>query len=65
MTVTVRNLNADIILEDTLRWELGEGWTIVPEHMPVEIAPLGSYTANFTVKNTGIVYPVPTLSLRY
>lgn len=65
LTVTIRNLNSGIVLKDTLRWEAPVGWSITPEHLPVEIEALETYAAHFTVKSTGELYPTPALSVRY
>lgn len=65
MTVTIRNLNSDIALKDTLRWEVPVGWSVIPEYLPVEIGALKTYDANFTVKSAKELYPTPTLSIQY
>ena len=65
MTVTIRNLNSDILLADTLRWEAPVGWSVIPDDLPVEIGALETYAADFTVRSTGGLYPTPALSLQY
>jgi len=50
---------------DTLRWEVPNGWSVAPQSLPVNIASLENYVADFVVKSSGAVYPTPTLSIHY
>jgi len=63
--VKIVNLNEQITLEDTLRWQIPDGWRITPLYLPVKIEPNKIYEANFRVQCNGPLYPTPTLSIQY
>ena len=63
--VTIRNLNDQVALDDTLSWEVPDGWTVTPQSVRVGVAPTNSCTFKFSVRSTGSPYPAPEASLRY
>jgi hypothetical protein len=63
--VSLANIDSTTTLTGALRWEIPDGWTVVPKEMPIEIAPLGSHGAEFFVGTEGPLYPVPVLSVDY
>lgn len=65
ITVTIKNLNDQLTLSDTLSWELPDGWSVTPQRMPVEVGPAKSSTFRFSVRSTVALYPTPSLSLQY
>ncbi|TET44888.1 hypothetical protein E3J62_09115, partial [candidate division TA06 bacterium] len=65
ITITVENFNTDVILKDTLSWDVPAGWTVSPTVLPIEIEPLKTYSTSLTVKSTGNLYPTPTASMNY
>lgn len=58
--VTIRNYCLDETANDTLRWELPDGWTVTPEAAPVAIEPGKSVTMEFEASCKGAIYPTPT-----
>ncbi len=62
-SVTVRNYCLDETADDTLRWDLPDGWTVTPEAAPVAIEPGKSVTMEFTAACAGKIYPTPTAIL--
>lgn len=65
VTVSIMNLNDRVALADTLTWEVPDGWSVTPQKRPIEIAPLATYSADFTARVTGALYPTPDLSIQY
>lgn len=65
LTVSIENLNKELIVDDTLRWDIPEGWSVTPAVTPVKIEPAGVHTSRLTVKCVGPLYPVPTASVQY
>ncbi len=65
VTLTIHNYIAGIELEDTLRWEIPEGWTVTPEAIPVKVSPDGVQSAEFQASYRGALYPVPTAKLPF
>ena len=63
--VNIKNLNDQITLIDTLRWEIPTSWSVAPQVLSIEIKPLESYAADFVVKSSGSIYPTPTLSVQF
>jgi hypothetical protein len=63
--VTLANLDSVTTLSGALKWEIPDGWTVLPKEMPIEIVPLGSHDAEFSVGTRGPLYPVPVLSVDY
>jgi hypothetical protein len=65
VVIKFNNLNSSSVLEDTLHWKIPEGWSVTPTTIPIKIMPSESYTAKFHIKNSGKLYPTPTLSLHF
>jgi predicted phosphodiesterase len=65
VTVTLRNLSEESSLKGTLEWDIPRAWNVSPRSLPVEVAPLESHTATFSVGTEGPIYPAPTLSIQY
>ncbi len=64
--VRVRNLNAGIQLEDTLRWDTAAGWTIEPGKVAVTLGAGDSLNLSFKVRHQGSrPFPGPTMSLPF
>jgi hypothetical protein len=63
--VTVTNLNHDIPLKASLRWDTPPGWILTPGEQALDVAPLDKYTADFTSGTDGSIYPVPVVSIQY
>lgn len=64
LKVNINNLS-DFTLDDTIHWEVPEGWFVEPEDIPVKITGNDMNTFKFSVKNEGALYPVPTFSLNF
>ncbi len=65
VAVVVSNAYSDFELNDTLYWQIPEGWSVEPESMPVKIAPRGEATLSFNVQCTRNLYPVPSASVNF
>jgi len=65
LTASIENLNKDIVVDDTLRWEVPEGWSLTPMLIPVRIEPEEVHSAELTVECAGPLYPSPTASMQY
>ena len=63
--VTVKNIHSDRPLSVSVKWRAPDGWTVTPGEKALEIAPLASGTAEFTVASTASLYPVPIVSIDY
>jgi hypothetical protein len=61
----IRNPVAGAALADTLRWDLPEGWTAVPDELPVELAAGAARVEEFTVGCVGEPFPPPSVTLRF
>ncbi|MCX6826596.1 MAG: hypothetical protein NTV06_04925, partial [candidate division Zixibacteria bacterium] len=59
--VKLRNLNSQLALTDTLRWEISPGWSVEPPLYPLNIKAGDSLLTKFTFKLIGSPYPAPTL----
>jgi predicted phosphodiesterase len=66
-SLTIRNYSPTLTANDTLHWELPDGWTVTPAVTPVSIEPGKSVELNFQAACTGSPYPAPTavVSLPY
>ncbi|MEP0828388.1 MAG: metallophosphoesterase [bacterium] len=63
--LTLHNLQQEIAADDTLRWEVPEGWTVTPSVLPVSLAPGDRSSLRFTVSRSGeSLYPIPSVSIR-
>jgi predicted phosphodiesterase len=63
-TLIVTNLSSTEPLVDTVRWNVPEGWTVVPAMTAVSCAPNASVDMKFEVESGERLFPVPTASLR-
>jgi Icc-related predicted phosphoesterase len=63
--VKLHNLNKDIKLEDTLRWETFGGWKVTPEILPISLNSGDSTEAKFAIEKLGALYPKPQISINY
>jgi len=63
--VKIKNPSSDQTFEDTLNWELTEGWSIEPKSLPIKVAEGESTRVKFKVKSKGKLYPVPILTTRF
>ncbi len=61
--LTVQNQNANLAVDDTLRWEVPEGWTVDPPTLPANVPAGGSATYQFAVTSGGDLESKPKLSL--
>jgi hypothetical protein len=60
--VTINNTFSDFAVDDTIRWEIPDGWQVDPENMPVKVLPGASRTLYFKTISRGDLYPVPTVT---
>lgn len=63
--IKIKNPNPDLMLDDTLRWEITEGWTIEPKILPIKVLMGDSTMAKFKIKSKGKLYPVPTVTVNF
>ena len=63
--IKIKNPNPDLMLDDTLKWEITEGWTIEPKILPIKILMGDSSQVKFKVKSKGKLYPVPTVTVKF
>lgn len=49
-------------INDTLHWDIPEGWSVKPAVMPLTVAPRAIDTVYFTVAGSGPLFPVPSVS---
>lgn len=61
--VVVKNVNTEISLADTIRWDTPEGWTVEPSTVPVTLEPGSSTEVTFAVNSDGVFYPLPMVKL--
>ncbi len=64
ITVSVENTSDDPI-ENLLEWEVPEGWLVTPVVADLVVAPGEAQEMEFSVVNTGSLYPVPRVSCAY
>ncbi|MDH5683255.1 MAG: metallophosphoesterase [candidate division WOR-3 bacterium] len=66
-TVVVKfwNPNTDLLFEDTIDWEIPEGWTVEPKNLSLKIKGQESTRVNFRIKKKAKLYPVPTLITQF
>lgn len=57
--------NSDQTLDDTLRWQIPDGWTITPLLEHVSIAAGESNEIEFNVNSIGNLYPLPVVTARF
>ena len=65
LVIEFNNLSPDFELEDTLHWEIPEGWFVEPENLHLKVKPGDSRTVEFKVKSEAKLYPVPVLSVHF
>lgn len=65
LTVKLTNLCTDRSIDDTIRWDIPEGWTVEPSEIPLSIPAGGSMSAEFTMSAGGELFPLPTLLISY
>lgn len=63
--ISLHNIYSDFSLNDTLRWEIPEGWTVTPAVMPVSLPARVDGDYSFTATCTGPLYPAPTASVSF
>jgi len=63
--LTLHNGFSDQPLDDTLRWDVPDNWTVEPAVMPVTAAPGENKIFAFTAACAGPLYPVPTASVNF
>ena len=61
----IANPTAGVVLDDTLRWELPEGWTVEPVNQPVRVEGEGVERLELRVRCTGDPFPVPEATLEF
>jgi predicted phosphodiesterase len=59
------NPNNDLVLDDTMVWEVPAGWSVQPKTMKLKIEGQESTKVKFRIKNKGKLYPVPTLITKF
>lgn len=64
VTITVNNLT-DHMMQDSLRWDVPDNWKVEPKSLPVTLASKSSGEMQFTVSNSGDLYPVPTVAANF
>ncbi|MBM3307221.1 MAG: metallophosphoesterase [Candidatus Eisenbacteria bacterium] len=64
LVVSIRNDSGEPV-DDLLTWTATDGWTVEPTEARVSVAPGGAAECRFTATNTGDLYPLPRLSLKY
>jgi predicted phosphodiesterase len=62
-TLIVTNLSSIETLEDSVRWYVPEGWSVLPAKAAVSCAPDSSVSMTFKVQSSGRLFPVPAASL--
>lgn len=64
IAVNLQNRLKDSKCEDTLRWDLPEGWVIEPAVYPFTLEAGASLLAEFKIAHASRLYPLPTLTTR-
>jgi hypothetical protein len=59
-TVVIRNLHSALTAEDTLHWDVPEGWQVEPAAAEYHIEPGDSVKIAVQVTSANSLYPVPT-----
>jgi len=65
ISLKLKNPHLYFVLQDTLKWELPEGWYVEPRISPLKLNPGDSAILKFKVKKERTLYPVPTVSLEF
>lgn len=62
--VAIEN-SSDTDIDDVIRWEVPEGWSVDPPETAVSLEPGGSSVFSFMMENHGDLYPLPRMSCGY
>lgn len=62
--LNITNIDTSI-LEDTVRWEFSDNWTITPTFFPIEIAPSNTEKLEFQFQLKGHIFPLPQCRFKY
>ncbi len=65
VTIRVDNRLTDFPIEDTLRWNIPDNWSVQPSSIPVAVGPGDTATFDFNVASVGPVYPTPQASINF
>ncbi|MFZ5981598.1 MAG: metallophosphoesterase [Candidatus Zixiibacteriota bacterium] len=63
--IILHNSYSDQPLNDTLRWEVPDNWTVTPSVMPVSAAAGEDKSVAFNATCTGQLYPLPQASVKF
>ena len=64
ITVTVEN-TASVAVDDAITWSMPDGWSVLPETVPVVVEPGETAQFTFDVLPPESVFPAPSLALTY
>lgn len=59
-TVVIRNLHTSLTADDTLRWDIPDGWKVEPASVEYHVGPGDSVRIAVQVSSSNSLYPVPT-----
>ena len=65
VTIKLKNFHPDIDWEDTIKWEVPQGWQVTPADLPIKISKGDSALASFGIRHEGKLFPTPTSSVRF
>jgi predicted phosphodiesterase len=65
VTMVVDNSLTSEALDDTLHWQVPDGWHVSPEAQPVNVAAGDSKAYSFTVSSEGNHFPQPSASVTF
>ncbi len=63
LSVKIMNFNNNLAVNDTITWDVPEGWIISPMIQPITIEPGREQNFSFKISSSGNLYPVPSLSI--
>lgn len=63
--VNIKNFSTTDQLSNTISWDIPENWTVDPKTTVIEIAPLATHLYEFSLKNNGSLYPIPSLNVTF
>ena len=64
-SITIQNLNDQSEVNDTLVWDIPEGWNIEPSEVHVVLPPGHKSEYQFNTSCSGGIYPVPEFSIDF
>ena len=64
-TVDISNPSDMLTLEDTVRWDIPSGWSVMPISIPVTIPPGETVSREFVIATDGTIYPAPEVSVKF